>query len=105
MAKKKKIEVVVRQGLKLDGKYPAIGSRIELDESEAARLLKLQVVSMPIAEPPRENLAAQKAGDEAMIAKIQAAESLEEIEALNIEDPSPQVLAAAQKRAEELTQN
>lgn len=121
----KKIKVVIAQGVKIDGKYPPLGAEIDIDEKEARRLLELGAVSLPrpkieAAEdkpspaasaggkgnpnkkPTAAELAAAEA-DAALIAQIEAAETLEALQALlTAEKPSDAVAAAAEKRWAEL---
>ncbi|MGD9947525.1 MAG: hypothetical protein AB7U29_03485 [Desulfobulbus sp.] len=100
----KKIEVVVKQGLKIEKKYPAIGTKIKIGQAEAERLLDLGVVALPVVAIKKEDSEESTGGDRdaELIAQIESAGSLEELEAMGIENPSEAVLAAAQKRAEEL---
>lgn len=46
----KKIEVIVKQGLKHEGQYQEIGATIKLDAKEAQRLIELGVVEVPPAK-------------------------------------------------------
>lgn len=130
----KKINVIVAQGVKHQGKYPAIGTQVDMDEKEAKRLLELGAVTLPSAtivsgegtgkapaappagkgaatQPPAKgkgaaaNASPPAPSEEelALIAKIEAAETMEALEALMpTDEPSAVVVAAFEKRAEEL---
>jgi len=100
-----KVEVVVRQGIKFEKKYPAIGTKIKVAKAEAERLLALGAVALPVIEVAKEKTVETQQGGDAdaeLIAQIEAAKSLEELETMGIENPSEAVLAAAKKRAAEL---
>lgn len=100
----KKIEVEVKQGLKFEKKYPAIGSKIKVEQAEAERLLAIGAVALPVVAIKKES--SEKLSDvdpdAEIIAKVDSAASLEDLEAMGIENPSEAVLAAAKKRAAEL---
>jgi hypothetical protein len=120
----KKIKVIVAQGVKHLGKYPPIGHQIELDESEAKRLLESGAVTLAVAgavnteapppPPPAKNNKGGKATDvppppppsteEAdLINRIAEAETTEALLAIiPQEKPSDAVIAAADKRQAEL---
>lgn len=99
----KKIEVVVRQGLKFEKKYPAIGAKIKVGQAEAERLLSLGVVDLPVVAIQEDMQATPSSDADAdLMARIAAVTSLEELESMGIDNPSAAVLAAAQQRAAEL---
>lgn len=97
----KKVDVIVKQGLKHQGRYPEIGSQITLDAAEAKRLLGLGVVELPAADV--EDAADKQTSAKELIAAIKAAQSLEELSALVPEDESRKsVVEAATARWQEL---
>lgn len=108
----RKIKVIVEQGVKIDGKYPAIGSEIDIEGNEAKRLLGLGAVCLP--RPKLEEAQqADKGGKggknkrnadiEALIEQIQAASSQDELEELVAgNEKLPAVVDAASARLEEL---
>jgi hypothetical protein len=103
---KKKIEVIVKQGVKFQGKYPPLGCVIKIEAEEARRLIELGAVELPRQEIIEEDPAGKKSGKQdaarVLIAKIKAAQSVEELEQLAPENPSEAVVEAASQRAEEL---
>ncbi len=103
---KKKTEVVVKQGVKFEGKYPPLGCVIKIEAEEARRLIELGAVELPrqeiVEEETGDKKPGKKDGDKALIAKIFAAKTVEELEQLAPENPSEAVVEAASRRAEEL---
>lgn len=119
----KKIKVIVAQGIKVGGKYPEIGREIDLDDAEAKRLLALGAVELPKVKVEEETGAKSgqqgkdggksagkgskggesKVDDAALLEKVNAAQTLEELKALLPEqEPSEAVAEAIQKRWTEL---
>jgi hypothetical protein len=108
----KKIKVIIKQGLKIGGIYPALESEVEIEGTEAKRLLELGAVALPVAkieaaEPPAKpkegkKAAAEGEGEAELVAQILATKSEEELIALVPDDEKrPAVVEAATAKFEE----
>lgn len=94
----RKTKIIIEQGVKIGGKYPAIGTEVSIDAEEANRLISLGAASLPRVKADEGSKPTAK---EQLLDKIEKAQSQKELEALvKGHEKDDDIVAAASARLE-----